>query len=292
MANTGSPNSTDAQFFITNAVPSTSVQQAFDFNYTIFGQLVAGQQTVTDLTKVAIRRASPRHAPITPVMINGATLSSQNPNGVLHVDTTGAKAGETATITVTATDPTDHTTATQTFTVTVGAYNGPTSTTSSTLRPIALRPSSSRKPVPPTLANFNITYQLLTQPAHGTISQFNPSTGTLVYTPSTNFVGADTFQYQVIAQASGSSTQTAVSQGTANITVAPGQTGAVRLVGPVLVVDPVPRGLRFINGIPVNQVPGPSTGGDIIQVVVNGVLDSTQPRSTDQIVSSAARRTT
>src|SRR5271165_5248425 len=49
MANTGAPNSTDAQFFITNGVPSASTQQAFDFNYTIFGQLVSGQQTVTDL---------------------------------------------------------------------------------------------------------------------------------------------------------------------------------------------------------------------------------------------------
>ena len=34
MANTGPANSTDAQFFITNGVPSTSTQQAFDFNYT------------------------------------------------------------------------------------------------------------------------------------------------------------------------------------------------------------------------------------------------------------------
>ena len=37
------------------APPSTSIQQAFDFNYTIFGQLVSGQQTVTDLSKVAVQ---------------------------------------------------------------------------------------------------------------------------------------------------------------------------------------------------------------------------------------------
>ena len=37
MANTGAPDSTDAQFFITNGVLSQSAQQAFDFNYTIFG---------------------------------------------------------------------------------------------------------------------------------------------------------------------------------------------------------------------------------------------------------------
>ena len=58
MANTGSPDSTDAQFFITNGTLSQSVQQSFDFNYTIFGQLVSGQQTVTDLSKVAVQNNS------------------------------------------------------------------------------------------------------------------------------------------------------------------------------------------------------------------------------------------
>ena len=124
------PNSTDAQFFITNGTLSQSIQQAFDFNYTIFGQLVSGQQTVTDLSKVAVAEQlllGPEDSqPITPVVINSVALSSTNPNGVLHIDTTSATAGQTATITVTATDPTDHTTATQSFTVTVGAYNGPT----------------------------------------------------------------------------------------------------------------------------------------------------------------------
>ena len=51
------PVSTDAQFFITSGCHSTSVQQAFDFNYTIFGQLVSGQKTVTDLSNVAVQVA-------------------------------------------------------------------------------------------------------------------------------------------------------------------------------------------------------------------------------------------
>ena len=58
MANTGSPNSSDAQFFITNGTVSQSIQQSFDFNYTIFGQLVSGQQTMTDLSKVAVQNNS------------------------------------------------------------------------------------------------------------------------------------------------------------------------------------------------------------------------------------------
>jgi cyclophilin family peptidyl-prolyl cis-trans isomerase len=130
MANTGgTPGTlnTDAQFFITNGTLSQSFQQAWDFNYTIFGQLVSGQQTVTDLSKVAVKTNSSGEdsQPITPVVISVApTLSSTNPNGVLHIDTTSATAGQTATITVTATDPKDDTTATQSFTVTTAGNTG------------------------------------------------------------------------------------------------------------------------------------------------------------------------
>ena len=117
MANTGSPNSSDAQFFITNGTVSQAIQQNFDYNYTIFGQLVSGQQTMTDLGNVQVTTNSSDEdsQPVNPVVINSVALSSTDPNGVLHIDTTGATAGQTATITVTATDPTDHTTKTQTF---------------------------------------------------------------------------------------------------------------------------------------------------------------------------------
>ena len=121
-------DSTDAQFFITNGTLSQSFQQQWDYNYTIFGQLVSGQQTVTDLSKVAVQNnhhvLGEDSQPITPVVINSVAFSSTNPNGVLHIDTTAATAGQTATITVTATDPKDNTTATQSFTVTVGATTG------------------------------------------------------------------------------------------------------------------------------------------------------------------------
>ena len=63
MANTGQPNSTDAQFFITNAVQSTATQQALDFGYTIFGQLVAGQQTLDNLSNVAVQKNSTMSCP-------------------------------------------------------------------------------------------------------------------------------------------------------------------------------------------------------------------------------------
>jgi cyclophilin family peptidyl-prolyl cis-trans isomerase len=217
MANTGAPNSTDAQFFITNGVPSASAQQAFDFNYTIFGQLVSGQQTVTDLSKVAVQNNSstpPEDSqPITPVVINSVALSSTNPNGVLHIDTTSATAGQTATITVTATDPTDHTTATQSFTVAVSAYNGPTDPVIN-FRPFANPTTATTNENHPTTIQLagqsgypdsstpgTLSYTIVTQPAHGTVSQFNAATGSLVYTPDPGYYGPDSFQYLV--QASG-----------------------------------------------------------------------------------------
>jgi len=296
MANTGMPDSTDAQFFITNGVPSASTQQAFDFNYTIVGQLVSGQQTVTDLSKVAVQPNSggENSQPITPVTISGATLSSQNPNGVLHINTNSAKAGETATITVTATDPSDHTTATQTFTVTVGAYNGPSNPVINfipfaspvTVTPAANTPTTvqlkGQSGFPNSSSPVTLSYKLLSQPAHGTITQFNSSTGSLVYTPNKGYLGADSFQYEVLSTGPNSSPATTTSTpATVSLTVGQGSTGAVRLIGTspnqVLVVDPIPNNIHFTNVIHVSQVANPTTGGDMIQVSVNGLLDSIQP---------------
>jgi hypothetical protein len=42
-----------------------------------------------------------------------------------------------------------------------------------------------------------LSYATTTTPAHGTLSQFNASTGALIYTPSVGYTGADSFQYTV-----------------------------------------------------------------------------------------------
>lgn len=286
MANTGSPNSSDAQFFITDGgTPSTPIQQAFDFNYTIFGQLVSGQQTVTDLSKVAVTTNSggENSQPINPVTITGAAITTQNPSGALHVDATHAKAGETSTITVTASDGQGGT-QTQTFVVTVGAYNGLTQSPISVATP-AGTPTTiqlTKSSLPATISDFTFSYQLVGQPANGTAT-LNPTTGIVVYTPQSGFSGTDTFQYQVVATGASGTTPTPVSLGTVTVNVgtAPNgpttNTGAVRVIGPVLVVDPLPTGIHAINSIVVNQVPNPATGTDAIQVAVNNVLDSTMP---------------
>lgn len=42
-----------------------------------------------------------------------------------------------------------------------------------------------------------LSYEIVSQPQNGTISNFNSATGALTYTPTTNFVGVDTFTYRV-----------------------------------------------------------------------------------------------
>lgn len=117
MANAGN-DTNDSQFFITYGP-----QRSLDFNYTIFGQLVSGLDTLSELSQVEVKANSSgeKSQPLTPVLITSSTLSDVNPNGVLHIDTTKAQPGETGTVTVTAHDPTNGSTATRTFTVGVTA---------------------------------------------------------------------------------------------------------------------------------------------------------------------------
>lgn len=42
-----------------------------------------------------------------------------------------------------------------------------------------------------------LTFSIVTQPTHGTITSFNPATGAFTYTPNVGYVGPDSFQFQV-----------------------------------------------------------------------------------------------
>lgn len=64
----------------------------------------------------------------------------------------------------------------------------------------------------------SLTYATTTSPAHGALSQLNTSTGAVVYTPTTGYTGADSFQYTVT---SGGDTTSAA---TVSITVTAAQT--------------------------------------------------------------------
>ena len=124
VANTGAADSNDTQFFI-----DTAAEPFLNYGYTLFGQVVSGQNILNDLKNVALMENTSTledSQPISPVTITASTLTTTNPNGVVHIDTTQAKPGETSTITVTATDSVDKTTTSRSFLVTVGAYSGPT----------------------------------------------------------------------------------------------------------------------------------------------------------------------
>jgi hypothetical protein len=143
-------------------------------------------------------------------------------------------AGQTATITVTATDPSDGTSTSQSFTVAVGSYAGP-SNPAINFRPFANPVSVSaagtsqtnitlagQSGFPTTTTPGTLSYALVSQPGHGTISNFNATTGTLTYTPSPGFQGTDTFQYQVTATEPGATPVTTQSSpGTVTVAVTP-----------------------------------------------------------------------
>lgn len=210
VANTGQPNSNDTQFFWT-----TGPQNELNFKYTMFGQEVSGFNVTQQLTQVATQTngSGEKSSPINPVTITSASLSTTNPNGVIHIDATAANAGETSTITVTATDPATHTTATQSFVVTVvpdttnstAANNGhPASFTFMPLTAPVTAASAGDQPITVTLSSINgnpnntavkTQYALVGQPSHGTITNFNAAAGTLTYTPTAGFTGTDTFTY-------------------------------------------------------------------------------------------------
>ena len=311
MANTGAADSNTTQFFITTGSPNSEL----GYNYTIFGQLVSGTTLLGEMTQVPVMKntapttnPNPEDSqPVAPLTITSSTLSNTNPNGVAIIDTTQATAGETATITVTATDSVDHSTTSESFTVTVVQYGGPTTSnllglpgTTVNFRPFATVVSTDvpgntpttvqlagTSTYPDTTVASTLTYTLLSQPAHGTISNFNSSSGTLTYTPKADYSGPDTFKFQVNSTGPGEVPAVASSNPQiVNLTVGPGSTGAVRVVGTspdeVLIVTPLPRRDRGTNKIDVVQVADPSAdGGSVIQVVVNGQIDQLQPGTGD-----------
>jgi cyclophilin family peptidyl-prolyl cis-trans isomerase len=411
MANSGS-DTNGSQFFVTTGAP-----YFLDFKHTIFAQLVSGFETVDQMTKVAVG-GTDGTTPVSPITMTSATLSNANPDGVIHIDTTQATVGQSAKVTVTAHDPTDNTSTSQTFTVNVvpslnptqpekpfigpnpvpnqvvGVVSGSGSTaqgqtsifqipavaptpgdpltytvkggvtvsgSTKTFTPVqnatATVDSTGRVTVVPTAgftgvinllvgvrdntnragttsiddpANYDtqtltltvnngavvnlvpiansgttnisgsgpttvrlsgstsnpqsstqtLTYNLVSTPQHGTVSNFDSVNGTFTYTPNPDFSGNDTVNFTVTdTGAPNPSLTSAVA--TQTLAVGSGaDTGAVRVVNFVMLVTPVPRTDSVPNTINVSQVDGK------IQVTVNGVIDSTQPLATnlDRIV--------
>jgi hypothetical protein len=197
----------------------------------------------------------------------------------------------------------NHTTTSEDFTVTVGAYTGPR--TSSLIQTVNFKPFAIPGTIPTAVNTTNssslasqntfpvsgvtvpIFYTLLSQPAHGTITGFNPSTGNFNYTPDAGFAGVDSFQFSATATGPNNGTNSTkfvaapATSNSATETIQVG-TGAVRQVGTVLIVTPQPRRDHGMNQIEVAQIPdATANGGAVIQVMINGNVASTQPGIAD-----------
>jgi hypothetical protein len=70
------------------------------------------------------------------------------------------------------------------------------------------------------LAGAPVTYAISSNPAHGTLSDFNPATGGVTYTPDSGYDGSDSFSY-VGSSVDGSSDPTTVTVNTSGPTCAP-----------------------------------------------------------------------
>src|SRR5204863_508732 len=72
MANTGSPNTGGGQFFITVAP-----YPAGNGGYTVFGEIIAGQENVTAISEVPRGMSGPaKDRPLTPVTLRSVTIET------------------------------------------------------------------------------------------------------------------------------------------------------------------------------------------------------------------------
>jgi cyclophilin family peptidyl-prolyl cis-trans isomerase len=305
MANSGSAGTDTSQFFTTLA-PNNSLLSYGSATanppspgFTLFGQLLTGQSVINNMLGIPLQENTllgEKTEPINPLTISSTTLTSTNPNGTLIIDTTQAVQDMTSTITVTATDTANGSKTSQSFLVTVGAYGGPTDPNIN-FKPFANSSVAAVTPDTPTTVQLDgasgypdsntpstLTYQLLSQPAHGTVTNFNPSTGSLTYTPDPGFGGLDSLQYQVTATGPVASPATTVSNpGTLTLGVGAVNTGTVTQVGPVLMVNPTPnKNSHVTNKIEVSQIPlATSATGESIVVTINGKVDNTITSTSD-----------
>jgi cyclophilin family peptidyl-prolyl cis-trans isomerase len=196
MANAG-PDTNSSQFFVTTGQP-----QFLNYKHTIFGQIVQGQSLVDTMTGIKLNGTTP----VNEILINSASLSDTNNNGVLLINATTALVGQSANITVTATDPVDNSTVSKTFQVQIvtspvvnRAFLAPVSLQPSyktdTVASFVLQPGN---PQVGSVYNYVVASGVTTDPAtgkktftpvtDGTVN-INQTTGLVQLTPKTGFTG-------------------------------------------------------------------------------------------------------
>ncbi len=202
MANAG-PNTNDAQFFITaiddagttNPISLADMPQFLNGNYTIFGQLVSGFDTFEKIMSTNVV-ANPTFngevsQPVSAITITSAQVITDTQNAVLRVTAPASFNGNSATITVTATNAAQQS-AQQSFSATA-VVNPPklgtvTNLTTTKGVPITLTLTST-----PNDSSAGVFYTVVDPvsfgaPANVTIS-INQQTGQVTLTPAAGFTG-------------------------------------------------------------------------------------------------------
>lgn len=225
LANGGGTSTQDSQFFVTTG----SAQQSLNGGYTIFGQLVAGANILAEMTHVPGTPISTTQSlgntPTTPITITSSTLSTTNPNGVLHINTSAATANTLTNVTVTATDTVTNTQTSQTFPVitipSVATSSQPTST-APMLSPVTTPVS--------TPVNTPVSFQL---------SSTNPTNATLSYIAYGGLGAGTTTTGPTFNTTVANGTATVDSTGLVTVTPTPGFSGKINVL--VGVTDGVNR---------------------------------------------------
>ncbi|QDV36012.1 peptidylprolyl isomerase [Tautonia plasticadhaerens] len=118
-----------------------------------------------------------------------------------------------------------------------------------------------------------LTYILDKSMTRGTVTDFDADTGTLLYTPPRNFVGADTLSFRVRdVGPPGPNLESEPATVSFNV-IGAVNTGAVRQVGTVVMVTPPPG--RLLNPTPNTIEVGMVDGR--VSVTVNGQIDQFRP---------------
>ena len=181
----------DSQFFIT-AAPTRSL----DFNHSIFGQLVEGDDVRYAINKLGSsldKGTDSSDKPLIDVRITSADVFNDNENSVIRLKAIGNRTG-TTNVTITATDATGRT-FTQVVPVTVAADSGSGSNSQPFLNDIPA-PASAPNSSPLTLQLSSVDVEgdavtfTATSATTGVTAAVNATTGLVTVTPSAGFTGA------------------------------------------------------------------------------------------------------
>ena len=215
LANSGGTDSNDTQFFI-NTGPADSL----GYNYTVFGQLVAGQNTLNEMaTQVPVQNnpaTGEDSQPVEPADHHLGVALFHEPRRRRHLEhhRRPSPARRPPSPSRPPTRPTARprrSRSTSWSATTSGRrplpqigninfkpYANPVSESTYQNMPVSGQ-LSGQNTYPDTSVKVPLTYSLASDPSHGTVSNFNASTGTFTYTPDPGYVGTDTFKYEATA---------------------------------------------------------------------------------------------